>query len=78
MKKVSDEYVYIKTKKGIYGQKQAAILAHENLVKNLQQYGYNHISHTLSLWKHDTKPITFCLCLDDLGIKYFNKSDANH
>ena len=62
----------------MYGLKQAAILAHENLVKNLHMYEYKHIPHILGLWKHNTRPITFCLCVDDFGIKYFNKSDAIH
>ena len=61
----------------MYGLKQAAILAHENLVKNLHMYEYKHIPHILGLWKHNTRPITFCLCVDDFGIKYFNKSDSN-
>ena len=62
----------------MYGLKQAAILAHKKLVKNLHMYEYKHIPHTLGLWKHNTRPITFCLCVDDFGIKYFNKSDVNH
>ena len=27
---------------------------------------------------HDTRPTIFCLCVDDFGIKYFSKEDANH
>ena len=60
----------------MYGLKQAAILAYDNLVKNLHTYGYNPITHTLGLWKQETTPITLCLCVYDFGIKYFNKSDA--
>ena len=78
MNKVLDGYVYIKTKKGMYGLKQATILAYYNLVKNLQPYGYMHIPHTVGLWKDETKPTTFCLCVYDFGIKCFNNSDANH
>ena len=47
-------------------------------MKILQPYEYNPIPHTLGLLKHETKPITFYLCVDDFGIKYFNRSDAVH
>ena len=33
MNKVLDGYVYIKTKKGMYGLKQASVSAYDNLVK---------------------------------------------
>ena len=62
----------------MYGLKQAAILAFEYLVSNLSQYGYHPLPHTLSVWKHESHPISFCLCVDDFGIKYFRKADANH
>ena len=62
----------------MYGLKQAAILAYNNLVNNLQDDGYFPIPHTVGLWKHTTRKTIFCLCVDDFGIKYFNKDDANH
>lgn len=34
--KIIDGYIYIKIKRGMYGLKQAAILAHEQLVENLK------------------------------------------
>ena len=73
-----DGYIYIRIKKGMYGLKQAALLGYENLIKNLKPHGYYPIPHTDGLWKHHTKPITFCLCVDDFGIKYFHKSDVQH
>ena len=60
----------------MYELKQAAFLSHDNLVKNLHQYGYKPITHNLGLWKHNTKPIIVCLFADDFGTKYFNKSDT--
>ena len=62
----------------MYGLKQAAILAYENLVKNLAKHGYRPIKHTVGLWEHDTRRTKFCLCVDDFGIKYFSKDDAEH
>ena len=32
----------------------------------------------MGLWKHNTKPTTFCLCVDDFGIGYFNEVDVNN
>ena len=41
-----DDYIYIKIKRGMYGLKQAAILAYEQLVENLAPYGYRPIPTT--------------------------------
>ena len=62
----------------MYGLKQAALLACNHLVRNLAHHGYRPISHTMGLWKHDSLPTKFCLCVDDFGIKYFSRSDAEH
>ena len=49
-------HIYIKIKKGMYGLKQAAILAYNNLKENMAQYGYHPIIGTAGMWKHDTRP----------------------
>ena len=74
-KVASDRFVYVKIKKGMYGLKQAAILAYVNLVENLKEAGYFPVPHTLTVWKHKTRRITFCVCVDDFGVKYYNKED---
>ena len=71
-------YVHFKINKGMYGLKQAAILAYQQLREHLQPHGYYPIPNTVGMWKHKTKPISFCLCVDDFGIKYTNKKDAEH
>jgi hypothetical protein len=76
--KIHQNYIYCKIKKGMYGLKQAAILAYNHLKQNLAPYGYEPIPHTDGLWRHKTRKITFCLCVDDFGIKYFNKQDVDH
>ena len=73
-----DGYVFIKIKKGMYGLKQAALLAYQKLVTNLAPHGYHPCKYSIGLWYHDTKPTKFCLCVDDFGVKYFSKDDANH
>ena len=34
--------------------------------------------HSTGLWLNLTLKITFSLCVDDFGVKYFSKIDANH
>ena len=62
----------------MYGLKQAAVLAFDNLVSNLSTHGYKPIPHTIGLWEHTTRRTKFCLCVDDFGVKYFSKADADH
>ena len=62
----------------MYGLKQAELLAYNFLKYNLATHGYARIPHTSGLWKHTTRRIIFCLCIDDFGIKYYNKDDAIH
>ena len=73
-----DGYIYIKIKKGMYGLKYAALLGYQQLVQHLKPFGYYPIPHTDGLWKHTSRKITFCLCVDDFGVKYFHKSDVDH
>ena len=62
----------------MYELKQAAILAYRQLEKELTPYGYYACKYSLGLWKHKTRRTTFCLCVDDFGVKYFNDSDKQH
>ena len=77
-KLAADGHIYIKIEKGMYGLKQAAVLAYDNLVKNLSSHGYSPIPHTIGIWQHATRRTKFCLCVDDFGVKYFTKQDADH
>ena len=74
----TDGYIYIKIKKGMYGLKQAAILAYQHLVNQLAPHGYRPCPYTTGIWQHDTRPTKFCLCVDDFGVKYFTTADADH
>ena len=71
-------YIYIKIKKGMYGLKQASVLAYQNLTKLLTDGGYQHIVGSLGMWKHKTRKTLFCLCVDDFGVKYYSKEDVQH
>ena len=74
----NDKYLYCKVKKGMYGLKQAAILAYKLLVKRLEQDDYVPISLTNGLFKHKTRCTTFALCVDNFGVKYDSEEDLMH
>jgi hypothetical protein len=74
----ADGYVYLKIRRGMYGLKEAAIVAFNQLVQKLAPVGYKPLPFTPCLWHHTTKPMTLVLCVDDFGFKYFSKPDAQH
>lgn len=71
-------YIYIKIKRGMYGLKQGAELAYEHLSGLLNQAGYHPILGSMGMWTHSTHQILFNLCIDDFGVKYYNKEDVHH
>jgi hypothetical protein len=73
-----DRYVYCEITQGMYGLPQAGIIAQELLEKRLAEYGYYQSKIINGLWKHKTRPICFCLIIDDFAVKYVNREDANH
>ena len=40
--------------------------------------GYYEVAHTPGLWRHVTKPVQFTLVVDDFGVKYVGKENAEH
>ena len=74
----SNGYVYLEIRKYMYGLKEAAILVYEQLQANLAQFGYIPMKHAPGLWRHESRPKTFAVAVDNVGIKYFKKSDAEH
>ena len=73
-----NKYVYFKITKGMYGLKQAAKLAYNQLVQNLSPHGYYPVPNTVGIWKHKRRKTKFCLCMDDFGIQYHTQDDAQH
>ena len=61
-----------------YGLKQSGRIAHDELVTHLLPYGYKPSKRTPGLWKHETKPISFILCVDDFGIRYIGENNLQH
>ena len=40
--------------------------------------GYHQSEIIPGLWKHESRPIMFTLVVDDFGVTYVNKEDAEH
>jgi hypothetical protein len=73
-----DSWVYIEIRKGMYGLKQAGLLANQLLQTRLAPFGYYPARHTPGLWLHKTRPIYFTLVVDDFAVKYVGKQHAEH
>ena len=73
-----DGCVYIQIQKVMPGLKQAGKIANNYLTKHLKRYGYQPCPVTPSLWKHNERPISFTLVVDDFGVKYVGKEHFQH
>jgi hypothetical protein len=77
-KATPDGYIYYEIQKGMYGLPQAGIIAQQLLKEILQKHGYHQSQRTSGLWKHDTHPISFSLVINNFGVKYVGKENAQH
>jgi hypothetical protein len=68
-----DGWVYIEIRKGMYGLKQAVLLANQLLQIRLAPFGFYPACHTPGIWLHNTRPISFTLVVDDFAFKYVGK-----
>jgi hypothetical protein len=71
-------FVYMDVTGAIYGLAQSGYLANQDLIKNLSTFGYHPVKRTPGLWKHETRKTTFTLVVNDFGVQYFCKEDADH
>ena len=62
----------------IYGLPQARALANKLLKKWIAPAGYYKVPHPPRLWNHVSCPIKFTLVVDDFGVKYAGKNNADH
>jgi hypothetical protein len=65
-----DGWVYIEILKGMYGLKQAGLLAKQLLQTCLAPFRYYPARHTPGIWLHKRQPVSFTLVLDDFTVKY--------
>jgi hypothetical protein len=68
-----DGWVYIEIRIGMYGLKQAGLLANQLLQTFLALFGYYPARHTSGLWLHKTRPISFTLVVADFAVKYVGR-----
>ena len=76
--KIHNGKIYVKINKGMYGLPQAGKLAHDQLKAHLHKYGYSPCRLTPGLWKHNERPISFTLVVDDFGVKYVGEEHLTH
>ena len=62
----------------MYGLPQAGIIVQELLEECLLAAGYPQSKITPGYWKHEWRPISFTLVVDDFGVKYIGKKHAMH
>ena len=56
---------------------QERIIAHKSLKEHLKTYGYAPARINQGLWTHQYRNINFNLVVDDFGIRYINKKEAD-
>jgi hypothetical protein len=62
----------------MYGLPQAGIIAQELLEERLLKAGYSQSKITPGYWKHEWRPISFTLVVDNFGVKYIGKEHVLH
>ena len=73
-----DGFVYVEIMGAMYGIKQAGKIANDYLTEYLKEFGYYPSRKKPGLWLHKTRKISFTLVVDDLGVKYIDKADADN
>ena len=71
-------WVYFEVVHGCYGLPQAGKLAHDLLSERLLEAGYYETATMPGLWRHRWRPTQFVLIVDDFGVEYMRKKDADH
>ena len=76
--KIKNGKILAEIRTGMYGLPQAGRMAYKKLVKHLASYGYFPTGHTPGLFKHLTRPVLFCLVVDDFGAKIVGRHHGQH
>ena len=72
------DFAYVEIRRDVYVLKEAGVIAFDQLVQKLKRFGYEPMPQTPGLWRHTSCKTTFTLCVDNFGIQYFSKADADH
>jgi len=73
-----DGFIYCEIQKGMNGLPQAGIIAQALLADRLRNHGYTQSETTPGVWSHKSRPIQFSLVVDNFGVKYVGKENAEH
>jgi hypothetical protein len=75
---VRHDRVLVEIRKGMYGLPQAGIIANARLQAHLLTHDYHPCPHTSGLFRHATRPVSFCLVVDEFSVKYVGQQHAEH
>ena len=70
--------VLVEIRKGMYGLKQASQIANDRLKQHIKASGYVPYKYIPGIFTHISCKISFALCVDNFGVKYTSKADAQH
>ena len=62
----------------MYELKKSVRLPYDLLCERLRKEGYAPSLISPNIWGHKTRATTFYLCVDNFGIKYYNKDDIHY
>ena len=74
----TDGYCYAEIRKAMYGLREAGYIANVKLERVLGLAGYVPSKYTPGLFTHKTRDIAFSLVVDDFGVRYTKREDAEH
>ena len=74
----SDGWVYLDIRKGMPGLKQADRIVNDRLKAHLAHFVFTPVTRTPAIWKHTTNPIIFYPVVDNIGVKYISKENADY
>jgi hypothetical protein len=73
-----DGWVYNEIRKGMYGLKQAGLLANQLLQTRVAPFGYYPARNTPGPWMHKMRTLAFSLIVDDFAVTYVGKQHTDH
>ena len=71
-------WIYFEIVRGCYGLTQFGRLANDMIHKRLNKEGYFEASTTPGIWRHNWIPIKFMVKVDDFGVEYVGRKNAEH
>ena len=70
--------IYCEIRKTMYGHSASGRLANDKLVQVLKNNDFEQSELIPGLFKHQTRPLAFSLIVDDFGVKYVGKDNAEY